>query len=220
MDGKDGKDGIDGKDGVDGKDGASTVPGITREFYVITYDYYSNSSYWNNSAPYGGHLEINDVNNAFIYQQTTCSDDSSKLNRFNILMNEDGRVSVAAVPEPGYSFVKWGDGTTSATRDVVYTDDGNGGLSAYFEPITPPISWDSIKPSEGCTAELTHSYSESEPWIDITYIDRWVKQKLLLAAAYLLIKAKAPSSENIFRSSTVLPQLSAMAAFPILLLVI
>lgn len=193
IDGKDGKDGVDGKDGrdgVDGKDGASTVPGITREFYVIAYDAYSNSSYWSNSTPYGGHLEINEVNNAFIYQQSTYSDDSSKLNRFNILMNEDGHVNITAIPEPGYSFVKWGDGTTSATRDVVYTDDGNGGLSAYFEPITPPISWDSIKPSEGCTAELTHSYSENEPWIDITYIDRYGEAKAPLGGGLLVDKGE------------------------------
>ena len=173
VDGKDGKDGVDGKDGrdgVDGKDGASTVPGITREFYVVANDYYSKYSYWGSSSPYGGHLQINDVGRAFIYQQRTYSDDSSKFSSFNILMNEDGRVNITAVPEPGYSFVKWGDGTTSATRDVVYTDDGNGGLSAYFAPIDPKLDWDAIKPNYLASASLTHTYSTAEPWIDISYI--------------------------------------------------
>lgn len=173
IDGKDGKDGVDGKDGrdgVDGKDGASTVPGITREFYVVANDYYSKYSYWGSSSPYGGHLQINDVGRAFIYQQRTYSDDSSKFSSFNILMNEDGRVNITAVPEPGYSFVKWGDGTTSATRDVVYTDDGNGGLSAYFAPIDPKLDWDAIKPNYLASASLTHTYSTAEPWIDISYI--------------------------------------------------
>ena len=200
ADGKDGKDGADGKngangkdgrDGVDGKDGTSTVPGITRELYVNACDYYSaRNSYWSGSAPYGGQVQVNDVENAFIYQQKTFPDDSSKLLRFNILMNEDGKVNVTAIAEPGYSFVKWSDGTTSATRDIVYTDDGNGGLSAYFEPITPPISWDSIKPSEGCAAELTHSYSESEPWIDITYIDRYGEAKAPLGGGLLVDKGE------------------------------
>ena len=173
VDGKDGKDGVDGKDGrdgVDGKDGASTVPGITRELYVSTSDYYSKYGYWSDSLPYGGHVQINNVEKAFIYQQSTYPDDSSKFTRFNILMNEDGRVNITAVPEPGYAFVKWGDGTTSTTREVIYTDDGNGGLSAYFAPIDPKLDWDAIKPGYLASASLTHAYSTAEPWLDISYV--------------------------------------------------
>ena len=173
VDGKNGingKDGLNGKDGVDGKDGASTVPGITRELYVSTSDYYSKYGYWSGSLPYGGHVQINNVEKAFIYQQSTYPDDSSKFTRFNILMNEDGRVNITAVPEPGYAFVKWGDGTTSTTREVIYTDDGNGGLSAYFAPIDPKLDWDAIKPGYLASASLTHAYSTAEPWLDISYV--------------------------------------------------
>ena len=171
VDGKDGKDGIDGKDGrdgVDGKDGTSTVPGITRELYVSTCDYYSKHGYWGDSSPYGGHVQVNNVENAFIYQQSTFPDDSSKFLRFNILMNEDGNVT--AIAEPGYAFVKWGDGTTSATRDIVYTDDGNGGLDAYFAPTDPKLDWNAIRPGYSASASLTHAYSTAEPWIDISYV--------------------------------------------------
>lgn len=187
--GKDGVNGKDGRDGVDGKDGTSTVPGITREFYVNICDYYSKYTYYEGS-PLEGYVKINDVTDSFIYQKRTYPDDSSKFIGFNILMNENGKVNVTAIAEPGYVFVKWGDGSTSATRDVVYTDDGNGGLSAYFEPITPPISWDSIKPSEDCTAELTHLYSESEPWIDITYIDAYGEKKAPLGGGLLVDKGE------------------------------
>lgn len=178
ADGKDGKDGVDGKngtngkdgrDGVDGKDGTSTVPGITREFYIGVYDYYSKYSYYEGS-PLEGHVKINDTENAFIYQKRGSSDDSSKLIYFNILMNENGKVNVTAVPEPGYTFVKWGDGTTSATRDIVYTDDGNGGLAAYFAPTDPKLDWNAIKPGYSASASLTHAYSTAEPWIDISYV--------------------------------------------------
>ena len=90
ADGKDGVDGKDGRDGVDGKNGTSTVPGITRELYVSTCDYYSKDGYWGDSSPYGGHVQVNNVENVFIYQLSTFPDDSSKFLRFNILMNEDG----------------------------------------------------------------------------------------------------------------------------------
>ena len=178
ADGKDGRDGVDGKngingkdgrDGVDGKDGTSTVPGITRELYVGAYDYYSKYSYYEGS-PLEGYVKINDTENAFIYQKRGTSDNSSKLIYFNILMNEDGKVNVTAVPEPGYTFVKWGDGTTSATRDIVYTDDGNGGLAAYFAPTDPKLDWNAIKPGYSVSASLTHAYSTAEPWIDISYV--------------------------------------------------
>lgn len=91
-------------------------------------------------------MQVNNVENVFIYQQSTFPDDSSKFLRFNILMNEDGKVNVTAIAEPGYAFVKWGDGTTSATRDIVYTDDGNGGLAAYFAPTDPKLDWNAIRP--------------------------------------------------------------------------
>ena len=172
VDGKDGKDGIDGKDGrdgVDGKDGASAVPGITRELYVNTYDYYSKYSFYEGSS-FEGYVKINDAKNSFVYLKKGPSSDDTKLLSFNILMNEDGHLSITAVPEPGYSFVKWGDGTTSATRDVVYTSDGNGGLAAYFAPIAPKLDWDAIKPSYLASASLTHAYSTAEPWIDISYV--------------------------------------------------
>ena len=170
ADGKNGTNGKDGRDGVDGKDGTSTVPGITRELYVSTCDYYSKHGYWGDSSPYGGHVQVNNVENAFIYQQSTFPDDSSKFLRFNILMNEDGKVNVTAIAEPGYAFVKWDDGTTSATRDIVYTDDGNGGLAAYFAPTDPKLDWNAIRPGYSASASLTHAYSTAEPWIDISYV--------------------------------------------------
>lgn len=186
ADGKNGTNGKDGRDGVDGKDGTSTVPGITRGIYVDTSDYYSNSSYLYKSTSYGGYLRINSFDNSYISQKTAYSNAPAKLCNFDVLMNEDGQVNITAIAEPGYSFVKWSDGVTSATRDIVYS---NSGLSALFEPITPPVSWDSIIPLSGSVAELSHPYSANEPWIDILYIgEMWTDSQNLLGGGILVGK--------------------------------
>lgn len=174
ADGKDGKDGADGKngangkdgrDGVDGKDGVASIPGITKELRASIYNYYN----FFDSSNVCGHIQIGNIDKAVINEQSFWENDSSKLRHISFLMNEDGQVSLTAVAEPGWSFVKWDDGVTTPSRTITYADDS--GLSAYFEPVVPAISWDSIKPSDGCAAELSHSYSEKEPWVDITYID-------------------------------------------------
>ena len=166
VDGKDGKDGIDGKDGrdgVDGKDGISSVPGIMKNLRASIYNYYNFFDY----DSVCGHLEIDDVEKAVIDDQSFWEKDSSKLKHISFLMNEDGQLSLTAVAEPGWSFVKWDDDVTTPSRTITYTDDS--GLIAYFAPTDPTLSWDNIKPFYHCSAALVHSYSYSEPWIDIKY---------------------------------------------------
>lgn len=187
VDGKDGRDGVDGKDGkdgVDGKDGIPSVPGITKEFRVSLYNYYD----FFDSTSVCGQIQIDNIEKAVIDVESFYEEDSSKLKHISFLMNEDGQLSLTAVAEPGWSFVKWDDGFTEPSRTITYTN--SSGLIAYFEPVTPSISWDSIKPSDRCSAELSHSYSENEPWIDITYIDRWGETKAPLGGGLLVDKGE------------------------------
>ena len=137
VDGKDGKDGIDGKDGrdgVDGKDGISSVPGITKNLRASIYNYYNFFDY----DSVCGHLEIDDVEKAVIDDQSFWEKDSSKLKHISFLMNEDGQLSLTAVAEPGWSFVKWDDDVTTPSRTITYTDDS--GLIAYFAPTDPTLN--------------------------------------------------------------------------------
>ena len=105
-------------------------------------------------------------------------------------MNEDGQFAVTAVAESGWQFVKWSDGQTNPSRTVTYTD--NTSLCAYFEPVTPLISWNSITPlSSGSVAELSHPYSASEPWLDILYIgDMWIDSQSLLGGGIYVDKGE------------------------------
>ena len=121
-------------------------------------------------------------------QKSFWENDSNKLRHISFFMNEDGRLSLTAVAEPGWAFVKWNDGVTTPSRAITYTDDS--GLIAYFEPVTPLISWDSITPlSSGSVAELSHPYSANEPWIDISYIgDMWTDSQSLLGDGFLVGK--------------------------------
>lgn len=107
-----------------------------------------------------------------------------------VLMNEDGQFAVTAVAESGWQFVKWSDGQTNPSRTVTYTD--NTSLCAYFEPVTPLISWNSITPlSSGSVAELSHPYSASEPWLDILYIgDMWIDSQSLLGGGIYVDKGE------------------------------
>ncbi len=193
ADGKDGKDGADGKngingkdgrDGIDGKDGIASIPGITKELRASIYNYYNLFD----STNICGHLQIDNIEKAVMDQKSFWENDSNKLRHISFFMNEDGRLSLTAVAEPGWAFVKWNDGVTTPSRAITYTDDS--GLIAYFEPVTPLISWDSITPlSSGSVAELSHPYSANEPWIDISYIgDMWTDSQSLLGDGFLVGK--------------------------------
>ena len=166
VDGKDGRDGVDGKDGkdgVDGKDGISSVPGITKEFRVSLYNYYD----FFDSTSVCGQIQIDNIEKVVIDVESFYEEDSSKLRHISFLMNEDGQLSLTAVAEPGWSFVKWDDGFTEPSRTITYTD--SSGLIAYFAPTDPVLDWDNIKPNSNCSAALTHPYSSEEPWIDVCY---------------------------------------------------
>ena len=182
--GKDGKDGADGKNGTNGKDGIASIPGITKELRASIYNYYNLFD----STNICGHLQIDNIEKAVMDQRSFWENDSNKLRHISFLMNEDGRLSLTAVAEPGWVFVKWDDGVTTPSRVITYTDDS--GLIAYFEPVTPLISWDSITPlSSGSVAELSHPYSVKEPWIDISYIgDMWTDSQSLLGDGFLVGK--------------------------------
>jgi hypothetical protein len=47
---------------------------------------------------------------------------------------EGTTVTVTATPNPGYRFVQWDDGVTTATRQIILRDN-NVTLIAYFEPV-------------------------------------------------------------------------------------
>lgn len=167
VDGKDGKDGIDGKDGrdgVDGKDGISSVPGITRSISIGAYNYYSGAS----TTLESGYLTLIDKQNIVLNDGTTAFDEKDAYRSISLLMNEDGTMTVSAVPGDGWTFLRWSDGSTDATRKITYADKSS--LDAYFCPVKPVLSWDKLK-MDDWKAQVGHSYSETEPWIDINYTD-------------------------------------------------
>ena len=71
VDGKDGKDGIDGKDGRDGVDGRSRPPlrcrGLRANFISVLATTIPRMVIRVISSPYGGHVQVNNVENVFIY---------------------------------------------------------------------------------------------------------------------------------------------------------
>lgn len=184
--GKDGTNGKDGRDGINGKDGASAIPGITQEFICTVGNYYS----MNAMDDECGYIQIGAAKNVLFNQRRTVSNSSGNPQQISVLMNEDGQFAVTAVAESGWQFVKWSDGQTSPSRTVTYTD--NTSLCAYFEPVTPLISWNSITPlSSGSVAELSHPYSASEPWLDILYIgDMWIDSQSLLGGGIYVDKGE------------------------------
>ena len=184
--GKDGTNGKDGRDGINGKDGASAIPGITQEFICTVGNYYS----MNAMDDECGYIQIGAAKNVLFNQRRTVSNSSGNPQQISVLMNEDGQFAVTAVAESGWQFVKWSDGQTNPSRTVTYTD--NTSLCAYFEPVTPLISWNSITPlSSGSVAELSHPYSASEPWLDILYIgDMWIDSQSLLGGGIYVDKGE------------------------------
>lgn len=215
ADGKNGTNGKDGRDGVDGKDGVASIPGITKELRASIYNYYNFFDSYNVC----GHIQIDNVDKAVINDQLFWENDSSKLHHISFLMNEDGQVSLTAVAEPGWSFVKWDDGVTTPSRTITYTDDS--GLSAYFAPTNPTLSWDNIKPDYHCSAKLTHIYSAVEPWIDITYIcyDPTYSSSVQNSLGGGLLTAKSEDSVfgkyvDIEHSVTTTVRYGGLAAFP------
>lgn len=173
ADGKDGKDGVDGKngtngkdgrDGVDGKDGTSTVPGITRSLSIGARNYYSGAS----TTLESGYLKLIDKQNIVLNDGTHVLDETDTYSSISLLTNEDGTLTVSAVPGDGWIFLRWSDGSTDATRKITYTDKNS--LDAYFCPVKPVLSWGKLK-MDDWKARVGHYYSESEPWVDIDYID-------------------------------------------------
>lgn len=82
---------------------------------------------------------------------------------------EGTAVTIQAIPASGYSFVKWSDDDTNATRSVVMDDDKN--LTAQFERIAKKIRLDlGAKQPTGCKindADVEISTSGSQRYVDI-----------------------------------------------------
>lgn len=164
VDGIDGTNGTNGKNGIDGRDGVSTVlSGITKDFTVGIHDTYGFYNMANIEKI--GNFTVDCFQNAIFTQQSFDDGSTANLKSASFSMNENGTVTLTAVPEDGWRFDSWSDGVTSATRTIKYSDDVT--LFASFLRTQYNFQWPS--PDSGSVAEVTHHYSDAEPWTTVEY---------------------------------------------------